>query len=120
MKQAWFYFLWLCPLAILGQNASTKPCCHLKIIIGEEVTTYYFDQVNDLEEHCEKILEGLIIPENKKKKKKKRKDKIPETEVEISISYHNQSASDKVPADSTLLKETLQKLKIQLQIPFKG
>ena len=115
MKQALLYFLWVCPLAILGQNASTKPCCYLKIIIGKEVTTYYFDQVNDLEEHCEKILEDLIIPENKKK----RKDKIPEQEVEISISYHNQTASDKIPANLTLLKETILKLKTQLRIPFK-
>lgn len=116
MKQAWFYILWLYPLTFLGQNTLMKGTCYLKIIIGEEITTYYFDQVNDLEEHCEKILEGLIIPENKKKK---RKDKIPETEIEISISYHNQTASDKVPANLTLLKETLQKLKTQLQLPFK-
>ena len=115
MKQALLYFLWLCPLAILGQNASTKPCCYLKIIIGEEVTTYYFDQEMDLEDHYEKLLEDIPIAENKKKKK----DKIPETEVEISISYNNQTASDKVPANLTLLKETLQKLKTQLQIPFK-
>ena len=85
-------------------------------MIGEEATTYYFDQVNDLEEHCEKILEGITIPENKKK----RKDKIPEQEVEITISYNNQTASDKVVANLTLLKETIQKLKTQLQIPFKG
>ncbi len=101
---------------MLGQNASTKPCCYLKIKTGEEVTTYYFDQVNDLEEHCEKLLESMMMTENKKKKK----DKIPESEVEISISYNNQTANEKVVANLTLLKETLQKLKIQLQIPFKG
>lgn len=101
---------------MLGQSASTKPCCHLKIIIGEEVTIYYFDQVNDLEEHYEKILESIIIPESKKKKK----DKIPKQEVEITISYNNQTASEKVVANLTLLKETIQKLKTQLLIPFKG
>ena len=69
----------------------------------------------DLEEHYEKLLEDIPIAENKMKKK----DKIPETEVEISIFYNNQTASDKVPANLTLLKETLQKLKTQLQIPFK-
>ena len=115
MKKAWFYILWLYPLTFLGQNASTKATCYLKIIIGEEITTYYFDQVMDLEEHYEKLLEDIPVAENKKKKK----DKIPETEVEISISYNNQTASDKVPANLTLLKETLQKLKTQLQIPFK-
>ena len=71
MKQALLYFLWLCPLTFLGQNASTKAPCYLKIKIGEEITTYYFDQVMDLEEHYEKLLEGMIMPENKKKKKDK-------------------------------------------------
>ncbi|MBA4135240.1 MAG: hypothetical protein C0525_10995 [Flavobacterium sp.] len=115
MKHPWLYILWLYPLAMFGQESTTKATCYLKIIIGKEVTTYYFDQVNDLEEHCEKILKGIIIPENKKK----RKDKIPETEVEISILYNNQTASETVTADLEILKETIQKLKIQLQIPPK-
>lgn len=114
MKQARLLFLWLFPLAMLGQNVATKPCCFLKIKTAEEVTTFYFDQVTDLEEHCEKLLEGIIMPENQKKQK----DKIPDSEIEISISYNNQTADAKVSANLTLLKETLQKLKIQLQIPF--
>jgi hypothetical protein len=100
---------------MLGQEATTKATCYLKIRIEEEVTTYYFDQVQDLEAHCEKLLEGIASPE----KKKKKKDKIPEPEVEVGLSYNNQKASETVPADIDILKETIRKLKTQLQISTK-
>lgn len=98
---------------MLGQEATTKATCYLKIRIEEEVTTYYFDQVQDLEAHCEKLLEGIASPE----KKKKKKDKIPDPKVEVGISYNNQKANETVAADLVILKETIRKLKIQLQIP---
>lgn len=116
MKHPWLYLLWLYPLAMLGQSATTKSPCYLKISIEKEVITYYFDQVQDLEAHCEKLLDGIATPE----KKKKKKDKIPEPEVEVGISYNNQKASETITADLAILKETIQKLKIQLQIPPKG
>lgn len=100
---------------MLGQEATTKATCYLKIRIEEEVTTYYFDQVQDLEAHCEKLLDGIATPE----KKKKKKDKIPEPEVEVGLSYNNQKASETITADLEILRETIQKLKIQLQIPPK-
>jgi hypothetical protein len=115
MKHLWLYLLWLYPLAMFGQEATTKATCYLKIRIEEEVTTYYFDQVQDLEAHCEKLLEDIAKPE----KKKKKKDKIPEPEVEVGLSYNNQKASETIAADLAILKETIQKLKIQLQIPPK-
>lgn len=115
MKHPWLYLLWLYPLAMFGQESTTKATCYLKIRIEAEVTTYYFDQVQDLEAHCEKLLEGIATPE----KKKKKKDKILEPEVEVGISYNNQKASETVTADLEILKETIQKLKIQLQIPPK-
>jgi len=116
MKNPWLYLLWLYPLAMLGQSATNKATCYLKIRIEEEVTTYYFDQVQDLEAHCEKLLDG-IAPQEKKKKKK---DKIPGPEVEVGLSYNNQKASETIAADLAILKETIRKLKTQLQIPPKG
>ena len=101
---------------MLGQSATTNATCYLKIRIEEEVTTYYFDQVHDLEAHCEKLLEGVATPE----KKKQKKDKILEREVEVGISYNNQKASETFAADLAILKETIRKLRIQLQIPPKG
>jgi hypothetical protein len=114
MKHPWLYLLWLYPFVMLGQEATTKATCYLKIKIENETTTYYFDQIADLEEHCEEIVSDVIIP---KKKKQKGTSSMPE--IEVSITYNNKTASKKVSTNITLFMETLQKLKIQLQIPHK-
>lgn len=113
MKHYYLLILSLHALSVLGQKATARENCYLKIRNGEEITTYNFDCVADMEAHYENILEEIHIPE-----KKKKKDNIPVPELEISITYNNKTINETVVANLSLLKETIRKIKIQLNIPF--
>lgn len=101
-------------MSVVGQETTAKETCYLKIRNGEESTTYHFDRIVEMESHCEKILEEIRIPE-----KKKKKDNITVPELEISITYNNITINETVVANLGILMETIQKIKIQLNIPLR-
>ena len=103
----------MCSLVTFGQEVPQKGLCYIKIKNGAENTTYYFDHIKDLEEHVEKIVTEIHLPE-----KKKKKDPNPEPEIEISITYNHYTLSETVSVNHELIKKALLKLKNLLNIPF--
>jgi hypothetical protein len=113
MRTAIILFLSLFSWLSFGQEAIQKERCYIKIKVGAENTTYYFDHVNDLEEHGENVISEVAVP---KKKQQQATDLIPE--IAISITNGEKTVVETITPNIVLFKETLIKLKAQLDIPF--
>jgi len=114
MKYCYLFILSIYALSALGQETSVNESCYLKIIYGEESTTYHFDRIIDLEQHFEKLLEDFILPD-----KKSKKGNTSEPEVAISITCNQITVKETITANPECLKKVILKLKNQLNIPSK-